>query len=275
MGDDGDDSVVVPRVTSKLDVPLSSIIRKNAHNRSTLYSADAALQMCSIKCATALTRDAKIGSVFHKHETVTDLNASRWTRTTSIQCWHCCEAFGTPPVPIPKTFDVREQTFVVFGNFCSLQCAKGYIVETSGFDSGQQLVVFAKMARDIYNTYDVKAAPPRLSLKKFGGFLDIDTFKSGSNSVVCHKAPFVSSLMIFEEQPDEDATPSIWQNSLQGLRRPANPVRTDRGKTPGMSKYEEYIAAREKTDGDPPEPTNLDAGLARFMKNKAPHTKDT
>ena len=82
-----------------------------------------------------------------------------------LSCWHDTEPFVGPvfSYPIRKEND----TWIVRGVFCSLHCAKRYIVENC-FVNTNTYTLFALMCAKIYGCRDeVVAAPQRELLAKF------------------------------------------------------------------------------------------------------------
>jgi hypothetical protein len=177
-GPDEDDLIGMqppPRATSRAPLPESSIIRKTAYGRSDLEINDSRYR--EMHCRSSVTQSCHRSSLFHSR-TLNKRSAEAWRHgRTDVLCWHCCHPFATPPVPIPRSYDTRERCFVVFGNFCSLACAKGYTLDTPTFQSPQQINLFVKMAREVYGEADPQSAPPRLSLKQFGGPYSIEEFR--------------------------------------------------------------------------------------------------
>jgi len=104
-----------------------------------------------------------------------------------VLCWHCCHtcpsvrADGGPaaPVCLPNSYDRRREVFHVFGFFCSLQCAKAYLMEHCAFGSGDRtmLLHFLAVKHFGHTGGPVAPAPPRHRLRIFGGDLDIAAFR--------------------------------------------------------------------------------------------------
>lgn len=213
-----------PRTTSKLPLPESSTIRKSPHGRAILYIDDANYQ--ELRCSSSVAQHRDTSVIYHSHAVNQRLPAT-WRESTTIACWHCCHRFEGPPVPVARSYDAKEQKFVVFGNFCTLSCAKAWMVDSPSFDSAQRINIFAKMARDVYGEVEVLRAPPRVSLDLFGGPYSIDEFRARSGVVTLLTAPFITSYMVVEERKQVANAASYEvdaRGSVRGLRRPAQPV---------------------------------------------------
>ena len=103
-----------------------------------------------------------------------------WPNKINISCFWCCHNFDTKPYGIPKC--KIADTYHMFGNFCSAECAAAY-----NFDSqeGSSVVwerysllnlLYKESLGDSNN--NIKLAPPRMTLRKFGGNLSIEEFRS-------------------------------------------------------------------------------------------------
>lgn len=103
---------------------------------------------------------------------------NEWPATTSIHCYWCCHKFESSPFGIPVKY--VESKFHVFGCFCSLECAAAYNFSSNDSmdEVWERYSLINMLAKKVeYKTF-VKAAPNRLSLKMFGGYLDIDEFRT-------------------------------------------------------------------------------------------------
>jgi hypothetical protein len=111
-----------------------------------------------------------------------------WPSNTSIACYWCCHKFNSVPFGLPveyfKDATGNNEHFRVFGCFCSLECAAAY-----NFDSRKtqdeiweryNLINF--LSRQLGYKKLVKPAPDRMSLKHFGGFMDIEQFRQYCNT---------------------------------------------------------------------------------------------
>jgi len=96
--------------------------------------------------------------------------------SSNICCLWDTEKFTTKPYGIPTK--KIEDTYYMFGNFCSAECAAAYL-----FDSNieeDELWERYSMLNYLYSNDTIKLALPRLSLKKFGGPKNIDDFRKSS-----------------------------------------------------------------------------------------------
>ena len=118
-----------------------------------------------------------------------------WPSNTSIACYWCCHKFDNAPIGIPISY--QDNQFDVFGCFCSLNCACAFNYDNSCYDElweRQNLLNLLSRKLDMKNI--VKPAPTRLSLKLFGGYMDITEFRSFNkcNKLVNINFPPMNSL---------------------------------------------------------------------------------
>lgn len=121
---------------------------------------------------------------------------NEWPSNTSICCYWCCHKFSNAPFGIPVSY--HNENFDVYGCFCSLECAAAYnFKSTESLDEiWERYSLINLLSRRIKYGRVVKPAPDRLTLKMFGGFLDIDSFRSynSTNKIVSINFPPMTSL---------------------------------------------------------------------------------
>jgi len=119
-----------------------------------------------------------------------------WPSNTSISCYWCCHKFDSAPFGIPVTY--QNDTFFVFGCFCSLECASAHnFNQNLNIDEmWERYNLINLLSRKIQYAKTVKPAPDRLALKTFGGYMEIDQFRSYSNTnkIININFPPMSSL---------------------------------------------------------------------------------
>ena len=128
-----------------------------------------------------------------------------WPLNTSVACYWCCHRFDTTPFGVPIEYvkpvvgaantavnelaatpdELTKQRnncehFRVFGCFCSLECAAAHnFNSTENHDEiWERYNLINMLARKIGYKSLVKPAPNRLALKLFGGYMEIDQFRS-------------------------------------------------------------------------------------------------
>lgn len=159
------------------------------------------------------------------------LDKRRIPESTEIACFWCAHTFETAPCIIPE----REVDMVynVYGNFCSPECGVAYLL-VEGLDPHVRWERMALLHR-VYNSMEtgrIFPAPPRESLKLFGGPMSIETFRATMREkrvrVDLHMPPMVSILGSIDTKPidffdtnqkQQGALPTIQPRSVEeGLR---------------------------------------------------------
>ena len=154
---------------------------------------------------------------------------NEWPINTSISCYWCVHRFDNAPFGIPINY--KNNTFEVFGCFCSLECAAAYnFNENNSHDEmWERYQLLNMMSRQMKLGNVIKPAPPRLALKVFGGNMEIDTFRNtskGNKLMNINFPPMTSITQQLEEINDFEVS-----NDFKYI-----PVDDDR-----VSKYKEKV----------------------------------
>jgi hypothetical protein len=130
-------------------------------------------------------------------------------------CFWCCHSFTHRPVvlPIRDTGEYLE----VSGNYCSPECAVAYL-----FDMRQDSHTRWEQLALLYRVYGeacqgtIHPAPPRTSLRLFGGSLSIEEYRTLIQShkvrVDVHLPPMVSILSTMDTKPIDFYDASLTKN---------------------------------------------------------------
>jgi hypothetical protein len=122
-------------------------------------------------------------------------------------CFWCTYDFDNLPVYIPKF--ITNDTYNVYGNFCSLECACGYLfsqeIDTS--NKFERYYLLNNMYKNEITCDNIKPAPnPFYTLDRFNGNLSIEEYRSISkldNSILVIDKPISKiSPEIFNENND-------------------------------------------------------------------------
>lgn len=97
-------------------------------------------------------------------------------------CWWCTLAFDWQAYTMPLRYEGRTQTYRTYGAFCSPECAAAYMFDNDG-KFGDTLKQYEMLHRMVHKHVQnrrvrIKLAPPRETLKKFGGVYDEDAYRS-------------------------------------------------------------------------------------------------
>tara|TARA_B100002051_G_C16618651_1_gene577058 strand:- start:308 stop:1009 length:702 start_codon:yes stop_codon:yes gene_type:complete len=99
--------------------------------------------------------------------------------TDETVCFYDCYPFSGKRYAFPISFDTKKNEFVCWGNFCSLECAKAFIHESHHPKKETHFSLLSCLVRKLYGIYtEITKAPDKFLLKKFGGPLTIEEFRS-------------------------------------------------------------------------------------------------
>ena len=101
-----------------------------------------------------------------------------WPDKTNISCWWCCHKFDNVPCSLPYKY--KKDKFHVKGVFCSFNCAASYNFSLNDENVYERYSLLNLMYKKLYYRKFIKInlAPPRESLKLFGGYLSIEEFRN-------------------------------------------------------------------------------------------------
>jgi hypothetical protein len=95
---------------------------------------------------------------------------------TDIACWWCTYQFNSFPCFIPDKY--INNTFYVFGCFCSFNCASAYNMNLADYKVSERNSILRKLYAIIYGNYsEIPLAPSREVLKKYGGPISIEEYR--------------------------------------------------------------------------------------------------
>ena len=148
---------------------------------------------------------------------------TEWTTKTG-DCLHCCMGLECS-VPIAKY--KLDDSFWVFGQFCSPECALGYVRE-SMLGAQVQTWTTSMLATVFKCPLPITSAPPRFMLKRFGGSLETDSWRRTSCTSIKYP-PLCTFAMFAECMGKPQATPSaIITRPIERDTMPAGPTVTGR-----------------------------------------------
>ena len=141
-----------------------------------------------------------------------------WPQRTDTWCWWCCHPFDGSPLPLPFKYDSRRDVFHVMGTFCSWACMKAYNSDSASYlknVTATNITLFHK--RCTGRLAGVHPAPPRITLKVFGGTMTIDEFRAAS----AHDSTYrlLPPRMILHSQAVEE---NVRRSAAERRRPPAN-----------------------------------------------------
>lgn len=99
-------------------------------------------------------------------------------------CWWCTYEFNNAPCFIPERF--YQDKYYVFGCFCSYNCAASYNLNMNDYKTNDRYSLIKKIYEELNsdNTKlrELKLAPPKEILKKYGGSIEIEEYRKSFNN---------------------------------------------------------------------------------------------
>ena len=106
-------------------------------------------------------------------------------------CFWCCHKFNWSPVLLPISYDAYKNIYTCEGHFCSPECALAYLYADNKISDSTRWnrhSLLRNLYGELYKSSKMLSpAPPRQSLRMFGGPLDIEQFREyvqGDNNIV-------------------------------------------------------------------------------------------
>ena len=128
--------------------------------------------------------------------------ATEWPKTCDACCWWCCHTFKGAPCTLPTKYDPHRKRFTFCGLFCSWSCVKAYNFERADHKKYECSSLISLLLQQLYGSLQairIKPAPPRQCLQMFGGYLDIDSFRSPCNDIDGYHLNLVKFNYIYPE----------------------------------------------------------------------------
>ena len=103
---------------------------------------------------------------------------------SSNNCYWCCHDIKDRIYGMPYKYNISSNTYILFGNFCSFECANAYNFSSHcGSDKVWEINSLIQMLSKHYgNTKPIRPAPSRFLLNIFNGPLTIDEFRKGHST---------------------------------------------------------------------------------------------
>ncbi len=113
-----------------------------------------------------------------------DLKDPQWPQEARGHCFWDGEPFQGVPILCPTGGQNRGRiTLDRTKEFCTFSCARAYLMDSKKMNMIDSLVLLAKKYFGIQQR--INRAPPREALTKYGGYMDIDTFRAKSATHEC------------------------------------------------------------------------------------------
>jgi hypothetical protein len=124
---------------------------------------------------------------------------NEWPISTNIACYWCCHTFTNPPFGIPIKY--CDNKFHVYGCFCSLECAAAYNFDNKSNieEMWERFSLINLLSRMIDYKNVIRPAPTKLCLTLFGGQMNIDEYRSFTDSDKIMNVNFPPMMTIVQQ----------------------------------------------------------------------------
>jgi hypothetical protein len=102
------------------------------------------------------------------------------TYSNNTACFWCCHPFTWKASVLPISYDAYENMYTCEGHYCSPECALAYLYtepNLSDITRWTRQTLLNDLYRKLYKSRDLIPAPPRATLRLFGGALSIEQFR--------------------------------------------------------------------------------------------------
>jgi hypothetical protein len=144
-----------------------------------------------------------IANVQQENETILQKNNTSMDFKNQ-HCFWCCHNIEYKIYGMPISYDSINDTYSIYGSFCSLQCANAYNFSVhNGSDKVWEINSMIQMLAKRHGiTNFIRPAPTRYLLKMFNGYLTINEFrklhKNNETTHVLNLPPMISISSAYE-----------------------------------------------------------------------------
>lgn len=109
-----------------------------------------------------------------------NINVDKNTQHNNSVCYWCCHNIEQNIYGMPINYDSINDTYILYGTFCSLQCANAYNFSVhNGSDKVWEINSWIQMLGKRFGYLNtIRPAPSRYLLKMFNGNLSIEEFRN-------------------------------------------------------------------------------------------------
>ena len=121
-------------------------------------------------------------SIYNEEQKIINFDdiASDYNNDKNICCFWCCHYITKNIYGMPHNYNSTNDTYLMYGSFCSLQCANAYNFSVHcGSDKVWEINSWIQILGKKYGyIYPIRPAPSRYLLKMFNGKLSIEEFRN-------------------------------------------------------------------------------------------------
>lgn len=126
-----------------------------------------------------------------------------WPKATNYHCYWCCHSFKTIPCFIPLSY--KNNSYQVFGNFCSFNCALSFNYYSNDVNYGERASFIQDLYYKIYGFDSPKLtfAPAKEVLEMFGGSVSIEEYRESFTNINDYKISLPNIVFIIPQLMEE------------------------------------------------------------------------
>jgi hypothetical protein len=179
--------------------------------------------------------------------------------TKNTKCWWCKHSFDTESIQLPE--DYYNDLFYCIGNYCSFNCAKSYNLDCHDYNlsSKRNNLLHLLYYQTYSNHSEIIPAPHWLTLKDFGGILNINEFRR--NSIINTKEYLLLQPPITSRQMQIEESYKLKKMNYVPIGR-ANEIYSDKKKQESEVDSEFYIKRTKSTNKE----LNLETTMGLIKK---------
>lgn len=160
---------------------------------------------------------------------------------TDIACWWCTYQFNNLPCFIPERYN--DNSFYVFGCFCSFNCASAYNINLGDYKVFDRNSLIKQLWRTITGKNDeIPIAPPKEILIKYGGTKTIEEFRQNDKSLVKEYRLLLPPMINLVSCIEEKTKDRMFTNSHKSTPEVKRVVIDESNMTPVKKKNTEAFA---------------------------------
>jgi hypothetical protein len=168
---------------------FSSTINENEYSDEEIQKPDVKVYNETKKYSQHIIEESKKNNDYIKNMKVIStmkniINEESWPESVDICCWWCCHTFQNSPCTLPIKYDPLRKRYNFIGVFCSWNCVKAYNFDQNDYrryERSSLITLLIKQMYGIVEAINIKVAPPRQTLKMFGGYKEISEFRNSAN----------------------------------------------------------------------------------------------
>jgi hypothetical protein len=163
------------------EIPIENILNLNQENFEKYYKENKKYVPASVAQTNDRNDSLKRLRVVSCLKNV--ISETEWPEKCDTCCWWCCHTFENSPCTLPIKYDSLRKRFTFVGIFCSWNCVRTYNLDRNDYKKYERNSLVTFLIQQLYGIVQaihIKPAPPRQTLKMFGGYLSIDEFRNNS-----------------------------------------------------------------------------------------------